>query len=55
MKEALEQHDAQILELEARIARDREREEESIRRERELEKVVEEVRCSSDLDCFREG
>lgn len=44
VKEALEQHEAQLQELEARIVRDRQREEESTRRERELEKVVEEVR-----------
>ncbi|GAA5978731.1 hypothetical protein JCM10908_004461 [Rhodotorula pacifica] len=43
VKDALEQHEAQIQELEARIARDREREDEAIRRERELEKVVEEI------------
>ncbi|GAA5868296.1 hypothetical protein JCM3774_000997 [Rhodotorula dairenensis] len=43
VKESLEQHEAQIQELEVRIARDRQREEEFARRERELEKVVEEI------------
>lgn len=44
MHDLLEQHEEQILKLEARLMAERKEREEGVARERELEKIVEEVR-----------
>jgi hypothetical protein len=41
------QHDAQLEELRAQLDKEKEVRDESVKRERELEKIVEEVRSSS--------
>ena len=51
MADALEAHEAQLEALELRLVEEQKEREEVVKRERELGKVVEEVRCLSLSHC----